>query len=103
MDSWNNQSFCYNCNVSIVKSHVCDGSTAVFRDKFKTVFVEETEGFILRKHIITKNYRKYILKENMSDICRKYKAQRETIKHILNGCSNLAENKYLDITLQNCD
>lgn len=58
----------------------------------------ETEGFniaIQDQVINTRNYKKYILKENIpSDLCRKCHRQSETIQHITGACSNLAPTDY---------
>ncbi|XP_030754980.1 uncharacterized protein LOC115881577 [Sitophilus oryzae] len=59
----------------------------------------ETEGFIVAMQdqvIPTRNYRKLILKENISDKCRRCDSGSENIEHILSGCSNLASTKYLE-------
>lgn len=54
----------------------------------------ETEGFMIAiqdKVIATRNYRKFILKENLtSDACRRCNNHPETIDHIIGGCSLLA-------------
>lgn len=59
----------------------------------------ETEGFFMAiqdRVIATKNYRKVILKENMSnDLCRKCARSSETIEHVIGGCQNLANHDYL--------
>lgn len=45
----------------------------------------------------TKNHRKYILREQMSnDLCRRCNECTETVEHILSGCSVLAHTKYLE-------
>lgn len=60
----------------------------------------ETEGFLLSIQdgvVATKNYRKYILKEDMpDDKCRRCGEIRETIEHIISGCKTLAPNEYLE-------
>lgn len=60
----------------------------------------ETEGFIISIQdgvIATKNYRKYILKEAIeSDLCRRCGNARETIEHIISGCSALAGSEYVE-------
>lgn len=58
----------------------------------------ETEGFMVAiqdRVIATKNYRRYILHENVEDRCRKCNAVGETIEHIVAGCPALAEAAYL--------
>lgn len=58
----------------------------------------ETEGFIIAVQdqvINTRNYKKYILKENIeTDTCRKCHRQPETIQHIIGACPTLAQNDY---------
>ncbi|CAG4948141.1 unnamed protein product [Colias eurytheme] len=58
----------------------------------------ETEGFAIAiqdQVINTRNYKKYILKENIpTDRCRKCQRQPETIQHITGACSSLAQNDY---------
>ncbi|KAL1446054.1 hypothetical protein WDU94_005517 [Cyamophila willieti] len=58
----------------------------------------ETEGFytaIQDKVIRTRNYEKIILKNDITDKCRKCQQVGETIEHIMGGCSELANNMYL--------
>lgn len=58
----------------------------------------ETEGFacaIQDGVISTKNYKKYILKENINDTCRMCRTMPETIQHITSGCTPLAHTEYL--------
>lgn len=58
----------------------------------------ETEGFMVAiqdRVIATKNYRHYILHENVEDRCRKCNSVGETIEHIVSGCSALADSAYL--------
>jgi hypothetical protein len=58
----------------------------------------ETVGFmraIQDRIISTKNYRKFILKENVtSDQCRRCKSHSETIEHIMGSCTALAATEY---------
>ena len=58
----------------------------------------ETEGFIIAiqdKVIATKNYRKFILRENLqNDSCRRCQNNAETIDHIIGGCTSLASHDY---------
>lgn len=60
----------------------------------------ETEGFMvgIQDQVIkTRNYQKYILKEDIpTDRCRKCNKNQETIEHILASCQSLAETKYLE-------
>lgn len=60
----------------------------------------ETEGFVLAiqdRVIATRNYRKYIIKENIEiDTCRKCHQYKETIEHITGGCKILAGTDYTD-------
>lgn len=60
----------------------------------------ETEGSILAIQdgvIATKNYRKFIMKEPLeSDQCRRCGQARETIEHVISGCSALASNEYVE-------
>ena len=46
--------------------------------------------------IPTRNYRKYILKDNTitTDKCRRCNTQSETIEHIISGCKMLAQIYY---------
>jgi hypothetical protein len=59
----------------------------------------ETMGFIMAiqdKVIPVKNYRKYILKEDLQDdICRRCEKTPETIEHITGSCTSLANMQYL--------
>lgn len=59
----------------------------------------ETEGFMVAiqdRVIATKNYRRYILHEDVEDRCRKCNSVGETIEHVVAGCSVLAGSAYLD-------
>lgn len=59
----------------------------------------ETEGFMMSiqdRVVPTRNYRKYILKENVeNDKCRMCGMTSENIDHITNGCSSMAATEYL--------
>lgn len=57
----------------------------------------ETEGFMFAIQdgiIATRNYRRYILKEQIDDKCRMCNAIGETIEHIMSGCTTLAPIEY---------
>lgn len=60
----------------------------------------ETEGFAIAiqdQVIGTRNYRKYITKENTgSDKCRRCNAAPETIDHITSACAQLAAKEYTE-------
>jgi hypothetical protein len=58
----------------------------------------ETEGFMVAiqdRVIATKNYRRYILHEEIDDRCRKCNVVGETIEHVIAGCRALAVTAYL--------
>ncbi|XP_063825313.1 uncharacterized protein LOC135074861 [Ostrinia nubilalis] len=58
----------------------------------------ETEGFacaISDEVMMTNNYRKYILKDGTVDICRACHRPGESLRHIISGCSHLANGEYL--------
>ncbi|XP_063619204.1 uncharacterized protein LOC134792018 [Cydia splendana] len=58
----------------------------------------ETEGFacaIADEVMMTNNYRKYILKDGTVDICRACRHPGESLRHIISGCSHLANGEYL--------
>ncbi|KAJ8736966.1 hypothetical protein PYW07_000237 [Mythimna separata] len=58
----------------------------------------ETEGFvfaIMDEVMMTNNYRKYIVKDGTVDICRACHLPGESIRHIISGCSHLANGDYL--------
>ena len=58
----------------------------------------ETEGFIcaiMDEVMMTNNYRKYIVKDGTVDICRACHRPGESIRHIISGCSSLANGEYL--------
>ena len=58
----------------------------------------ETEGFVCAiadEVVKTNNYRKYILKDGTVDICRACHRPGESIRHIISGCSHLANGEYL--------
>ncbi|XP_045535408.1 uncharacterized protein LOC106709986 [Papilio machaon] len=65
--------------------------------RFSNLF-GETEGFvfaIMDEVIVTNNYRKHILKDGTIDICRACRRPGESIRHIVSGCSRLADGAYL--------
>uniref|UniRef100_A0A2A4JL63 Reverse transcriptase zinc-binding domain-containing protein n=1 Tax=Heliothis virescens TaxID=7102 RepID=A0A2A4JL63_HELVI len=45
--------------------------------------------------ILTNNYRRYIMKDGTVDICRACHHPGESIRHIISGCSRLANGEYL--------
>ncbi|XP_061704430.1 uncharacterized protein LOC133515871 [Cydia pomonella] len=58
----------------------------------------ETEGFVCAiadEVMMTNNYRKYILKDGTVDICRACRRPGESLRHIISGCSHLANGEYL--------
>jgi ribosomal protein L37E len=59
----------------------------------------ETEGFLTAIHdqvILTRNYKKYILKQpNTNKLCRRCGKELETIQHITAACGQLAPTKYV--------
>lgn len=58
----------------------------------------ETEGYMIaiQDNVIpTKNYRKHILKEDITDTCRKCGKQGETIDHVISGCPDMVNTEYL--------
>jgi len=58
----------------------------------------ETEGFvfaIMDEVVMTNNYRRYILKDGTVDICRACHCTGESLRHIVSGCSRLANGEYL--------
>jgi hypothetical protein len=58
----------------------------------------ETEGFLTTIHdqvILTRNYKKYILKQpNTDGLCRRCGKESETIQHITAACEQLAPTVY---------
>jgi hypothetical protein len=59
----------------------------------------ETEGFVfaIQDQVVrTKNYERYILKNDVQDCCRLCKKASETIQHITSGCSELAPKEYVE-------
>lgn len=58
----------------------------------------ETEGFMIAiqdRVIKTRNYAKYIMKENISeDKCRRCHKASETIEHVTSACTSLAPSEY---------
>lgn len=72
-----------------------DASTRWLRDGF---LFGETEGFIhaIQDQVIaTNNYKKYIEKQDIQDICRICHQSSETIDHLITACSNMANTEYL--------
>ncbi|CAG9781775.1 unnamed protein product [Diatraea saccharalis] len=58
----------------------------------------ETEGFVCAiqdQVIMTRNYRKYILKDGTEDVCRACHQPGESLRHITSGCPVLANTEYL--------
>ena len=58
----------------------------------------ETEGFIFAiqdQVIATRNYHRFIMKDNTVDRCRACGVAGETLRHITSGCSSLATTEYL--------
>ncbi|XP_055842673.1 uncharacterized protein LOC129909623 [Episyrphus balteatus] len=58
----------------------------------------ETEGFIMAIQdgvVATRQYRRAILHEDIDNGCRRCHQSLESIEHILNGCSMLANHEYL--------
>ncbi|KAJ8723807.1 hypothetical protein PYW07_007787 [Mythimna separata] len=58
----------------------------------------ETEGFvcaIMDEVVLTNNYRRFIVKDGTVDICRACHCPGESIRHIISGCSRLANGEYL--------
>ena len=58
----------------------------------------ETEGFVIAiqdKVVPTRNYRKFVMREDIaSDSCRRCGSVRETIDHIIAGCTTLSSYDY---------
>jgi hypothetical protein len=58
----------------------------------------EKEGFLTAIHdrvILTRNYKKYILKQPNTDVlCRRCGKEPETIGHIIAACEHLASTEY---------
>ena len=59
----------------------------------------ETEGFVTAiqdQVILTRNYKKYILKQpDTDDLCRRYGKESETIRHITAACEQLVPTEYV--------
>jgi hypothetical protein len=59
----------------------------------------ETESFLTAIHdqvILTRNCKKYILKQpNTDEMCRRYGKESETIRHITAACEQLAATQYV--------
>ena len=45
--------------------------------------------------ILTTNYWRYIIEDRTGDVCRACHRPGESIRHIINGCSRLANGEYL--------
>jgi len=62
-------------------------------------FFPETEGFLTAiqdQVILTRKYKKYILKQpNIDELCRRCGKESETIHHITAACEQLAPTEYL--------
>jgi len=71
----------------------------------KRVFVAETEGFLTAiqdQVILTRNYKKYILKQpDAEELCRRCGKESETIQHITAACEQLAPTEYVKKHSQN--
>ena len=58
----------------------------------------ETEGFIVAAQdqaLPTNNYKKNVSKTSNNELCRMCKTQKETIDHLIAGCSMIAATEYL--------
>ena len=58
----------------------------------------ETEGFVCAiadEVIKTNNYRRYIMRDGTTDVCRACHQPGESLRHIVSGCSRLANGEYL--------
>ena len=62
-------------------------------------FVRQNRGFLTAiqdQVILTRNYKKYILKQpNIDELCRRCGKESETIQHITAACEQLAPTEYL--------
>ena len=59
----------------------------------------QTESFIFAAQelaLFTKWHERFILKKQVSDLCRVCMKKSETMSHILSGCDSLAKKEYLD-------
>ena len=59
----------------------------------------ETEELITatqHQALNTRYYSKHIIKQGMSDRCRKCHTQPDTVEHIISGCQRLATDQYLN-------
>lgn len=59
----------------------------------------ETEGFLLAaqdQSLKTRNYMKYIMKKEVNPNCRYCNQEKETIDHIVSGCTLLARKDYIE-------
>ena len=60
---------------------------------------EETEGLITAAQdqaLNTRYYSKHIIKQGITDRCRMWHTQPETVEHIISGCQTLAADQYLN-------
>lgn len=74
-----------------------DGKASLHWLRFGDLF-GETEGFVcaIQDQVIkTRNYRKYIIKDGTQDICRACAHPGESLRHVISGCSALANTEYL--------
>lgn len=58
----------------------------------------ETEGFVcaIQDEVVkTNNYRRHIMKDGTIDICRACHQPGESLRHVISGCSQLANTEYL--------
>ena len=59
----------------------------------------ETEGFLLAaqdQSLKTRNYIKYVMKKEENPNCRYCNKEKETVDHLVSGCSLLAIKEYID-------
>jgi hypothetical protein len=60
---------------------------------------DETEGFLTAiqdQVVLTRNYKKYILKQpNTDELCRRREKESETIQHIIAACEQLVPTEYV--------
>uniref|UniRef100_H3AS73 Reverse transcriptase zinc-binding domain-containing protein n=1 Tax=Latimeria chalumnae TaxID=7897 RepID=H3AS73_LATCH len=96
LDEWSMKSLHGRFHTALHKDNIdVEASTTWLREG--TLF-PETEGFILAiqdQVVATNNYRKYILKENISDKCCFCGTITESIQHIVDSCPVLSYSKYL--------
>uniref|UniRef100_H3B0R3 Reverse transcriptase domain-containing protein n=1 Tax=Latimeria chalumnae TaxID=7897 RepID=H3B0R3_LATCH len=96
LDEWSMKSLHGRFHAALHKDNIdVEASTTWLQEG--TLF-PETEGFILAiqdQVVATNNYRKYILKENISDKCRFCGTITESIQHIVDGYPVLSYSEYL--------